>query len=716
MVGLAKLPRNFRYSAMLNIMPIFMIITAFSVETSNAADVLALRLTVPREPGSAMSVGAESIDAGLTAHLSKFVKVDKITVSQDPLKDLYNNKADIAVVSTASLSSGGAEEFAIFDLPFLFSGPSDTTAAQQQGAAGAVILSSLHKQGLVGLGFWNEGMSKLFGATVRDFDDLKGKRVCVIGSATAGYTADANGWAAEFATQSNRLSSQKASYVLVALGATPVNIESSNPPQNATSWQSTCRDTSDVIEATPMSIDTADLAPTTKSITSRGFRPLVYVVVMREQVWDALTSRVQQGLVEEVARSADAVNKDATNQELAALNSLYAKGFVLVSTNDKDTKGAEKAWRGAVGGRNAELLNLILSVTGQARQPPPPPPPTSIPEKHGEILNKDLNNNSKLLFATDRRDDNDKDPDPQYRFANAAGKLSYGVVSVNTDPDRRLTKSIGKTELRRIDVFTQEEFKKKFAAALADEGSKSVLIYVHGFWTTFMDAALSAKIFGDDLNLGKVIILYSWPSNGQPQLYLSDEDRVLAGRNDFIDFLKLVSSVAGVDNVSVFAHSMGARLTTFALDYMSANSTNSQPPIHQVVLAAPDIDVNTFSNELAAYGILVQKTTIYASAFDTALMCSEGIHSDRRVGQGGDSVFVSPGVDTIDASEVEKPPSWAGWLGSIPCIGGGHSYYIDNLSVQADIHELISLGVEPSQRHGLVRLSGKDYWVFKGAN
>ena len=65
-------------------------------------------------------------------------------------------------------------------------------------------------------------------------------------------------------------------------------------------------------------------------------------------------------------------------------------------------------------------------------------------------------------------------------------------------------------------------------------------------------------------------------------------------------------------------------------------------------------------------------------------MCSEGLHNDERVGLGGKNIFVSPGVDTIDASEVEKPPWWTpqALMLALPCIGGGHSYYIDNLSVQ----------------------------------
>jgi esterase/lipase superfamily enzyme/TRAP-type C4-dicarboxylate transport system substrate-binding protein len=730
---------------MLKTARILLILAALGIESSKAQDVLELRLTLPTGAGSAMLVGARSIKSGLTTHLSKFATVDKITLSQDPLKDLYDSKTDIAVVPTASLSSRGAEDFAIFDLPFLFSGPNNTTEAQLQGAAGAAILSSLHKQGLVGLGFWNEGMSQLFGATVRDFDDLKGKKVCILGSPTTNYLADAKSGVAEWAAESRRISSQNAGHVLVALGATPVSFETPvDPPRNTTSWQSTC-ETSDVVEATPTSVDaiyvssmTSYLGPTPKSISSRGFRPLVYTVVMRERVWESLTARVQQGLIEEVARSGEEVSDDATSQERIALKSLFGKGFEIAVAKDdiKDSTLAVKAWRGAAGYANANLLDLVLSETGQTQQPapapaPPPapmPPPASVPEKspvpspekHGEInRSKDLSVFPKLLFATDRKDDVERDPDPRFRFGNtpadAPGKLTYGVVSINADPDRRLAGSVGKTEIRSIDTLTKEEFRQKVLDDLNEESNRSVIIYVHGYWNTFREAALSAKILSDDLNLGSTVIFYSWPSNAQLQLYSSDEDRVVAGRNNFIEFVKMISDIAGADNVTVFAHSMGARLTTFALDYMSANLAKLLPPIHEVVLAAPDIDVSTFSNELPAYRVLVQKkATIYASNSDMALKCSEVFHNGRRVGQGGENVFVSPDVDTIDASEVERKPGFLDWL-SKPC-ARGHSYYIDNLSVQEDIHELIASGVDPPRRHRLVKKIGGDYWVFKGVN
>ena len=248
-------------------------------------------------------------------------------------------------------------------------------------------------------------------------------------------------------------------------------------------------DSSNLFESTPILVDAVDLSRKSIRITSSGFRPLVYVVVMREKDWDALTSRVQLGLTAEITKSAGEVTADATNRETSALTSLFKKGFVSVNTTEMDKSVPEGAWRAAFGDKQPEVTNLILWVAGQAGQIPPPEK-RLVPEKHGDI---EFSKTIPLLFATDRRDDYDTDQDARYRFANTPGKVSYGVASISTDPNRRSTEELGETELRNIDVFDVEEFKQKVATALKIYRNKSVLIYIHGYKTTFRDAALSAK-------------------------------------------------------------------------------------------------------------------------------------------------------------------------------------------------------------------------------
>ena len=225
-------------------------------------------------------------------------------------------------------------------------------------------------------------MTRLFGDEVRDLKDLQGKTVCVVGSATAGYAADANGLATQLASPSSKLSSQTVSSVLAALGAKTVTLDQTRSPA---SWQSKCLDSSNLFEFTPILVDAVDLSRKSFSITSSGFRSLVYVVVMREKDWDALTSRVQLGLTAEITKSAGEVTADATNRETSALTSLFKKGFVSVNTTEMDKSVPEGAWRAAFGDKQPEVTNLILWVSWPSLDKYRLQKKRLVPEKHGDI-------------------------------------------------------------------------------------------------------------------------------------------------------------------------------------------------------------------------------------------------------------------------------------------------------------------------------------------
>ena len=128
------LPRFFWYPAMLKIILLSVVIASLGIEPSNAADVQRLRLAVPNGPQSALLVGAQSIRDGVAANLSSFARIDDITVSQDPLSDLNDNKTDIAVVPTSSLSSDGVEKFGILTYRFSFRGKMVSTSAQARSS------------------------------------------------------------------------------------------------------------------------------------------------------------------------------------------------------------------------------------------------------------------------------------------------------------------------------------------------------------------------------------------------------------------------------------------------------------------------------------------------------------------------------------------------------------------------------------------------------
>ena len=69
------------------------------------------------------------------------------------------------------------------------------------------------------------------------------------------------------------------------------------------------------------------------------------------------------------------------------------------------------------------------------------------------------------------------------------------------------------------------------------------------------------------------------------------------------------------------------------------------------------LDHFTLNNSILAKA--TERLTLYASAHDRALFVSQTVHQGPRVGRATpDQLFLDAALDTIDASEIDKP----GWL------------------------------------------------------
>ena len=93
------------------------------------------------------------------------------------------------------------------------------------------------------------------------------------------------------------------------------------------------------------------------------------------------------------------------------------------------------------------------------------------------------------------------------------------------------------------------------------------------------------------------------------------------------------------------------------------------------------------------------RITLYFSPNDKALQASKIFHGQVRVGE---SLFVLPGVDTIDASAVDTSLL-------------GHSYVAASRSVLSDIFQLVSSNTEPSKRFAMRTLQSPQgtYYAFQ---
>jgi len=105
----------------------------------------------------------------------------------------------------------------------------------------------------------------------------------------------------------------------------------------------------------------------------------------------------------------------------------------------------------------------------------------------------------------------------------------------------------------------------------------------------------------------------------------------------------------------------------------------------EVVLAAPDVDVDVFRSSSDRLKGATKGVTLYASAADKALLASELKAGGPRAGSipsSGPLLF--PGIETIDATAVGDD-----------MFGLNHDVYSNARSVIDDIGRLLADGVHP---------------------
>lgn len=227
-------------------------------------------------------------------------------------------------------------------------------------------------------------------------------------------------------------------------------------------------------------------------------------------------------------------------------------------------------------------------------------------------------------------------------------------------------------------------------------------VFIHGFNTNFEQAILRAAKIGRDLGIGQGIGLFSWASQGSFLKYSTDETIVESSKYQLVSFLEKFVSEGSDLGINVIAHSMGCRLFLGALEILAERRSETLKGIHQVVLAAADVDVNLMSH-LAPHAVkYTARTTSYISDKDRALKLSGWRHSFPRVGITPPT-YVIEGMDTVLVNDL-KPDDFL-----------SHAYVETNRLIISDIHSILKHGLAPDSRHGLeVKLwEGLPYWKFR---
>lgn len=169
-------------------------------------------------------------------------------------------------------------------------------------------------------------------------------------------------------------------------------------------------------------------------------------------------------------------------------------------------------WRRVESLQRGGLLEDALATRAAIRVSP-------APNRRGDVPR---DGTWQLLFATDRRFF--EDVEPGFRLGATRGDMLFGAA--------RLTPAGGRVGLANLSVSRSAAgFERSIAQQLADAPTKELLLYIHGYNNTFVDAVTTAKGIIDVIGFTGVPVLFSWPSDGKALNYSADEEEVRTSRN-----------------------------------------------------------------------------------------------------------------------------------------------------------------------------------------
>lgn len=326
------------------------------------------------------------------------------------------------------------------------------------------------------------------------------------------------------------------------------------------------------------------------------------------------------------------------------------------------------------------------------------------------------NTSVEVFYGTDRQfvqTDIPRDTFNNIRSANeevTLGKVSVSIpmghkfgqlelpsvfnIQITPNPDQYVV-------LKSVTRLNSETFFSQLSRKVNASPKKDLFVFIHGFNTSFEEAALRTAQMAFDLKFPGAPVFYSWPAETILR-YAIAEKNVEWALPHLTTFLRDLAKKSGAEEIHLIAHSMGNRALTNALNQLAQKKMlEPNQTFQNVILAAPDVDQSLFRQIEKSVKSTARNITLYATSYDRALHISARIHKEPRLGQAGNLTVVSPMMDTIDATIVDTSLM-------------GHSYYGDNPSVVTDISQLVVRALPVNQRPSLIPkmlpTTGQRYW------
>lgn len=271
-----------------------------------------------------------------------------------------------------------------------------------------------------------------------------------------------------------------------------------------------------------------------------------------------------------------------------------------------------------------------------------------------------------ILVATTRA----RDPRPGVLFnGERSAKLDFATVTLTVPPTHKQgaiewpKQAPGNPNTDMVvheavyrDTDTQFVADLNTQLAKRPRGEKNVFLFVHGYNTMFSEALFRLTQMAHDADATAVPVLFTWASRGKTEDYVYDNNSATAARDNLERTLTLVGQ-SNAEKITIMAHSMGNWLTVEALRQMKmAGTLLPAKRVGNVILAAPDIDVDVFKSQLKRFGKPEKPFVVIVSHDDKALGISDFIAGGKqRLGAyNNDKELVALGAVVVDMTDVKS--------------------------------------------------------------
>lgn len=278
------------------------------------------------------------------------------------------------------------------------------------------------------------------------------------------------------------------------------------------------------------------------------------------------------------------------------------------------------------------------------------------------------------------------------------------------------------------------EFRTELQRHLAQSQDGEVMLYVHGFNETFATAAYTAAELCHFLGRAHACAFFTWPasaSGGFLTSYTRTTESAEYAVSHLTKTIRLIARTPGVKQLQLLAHSRGAAVLLSALRELAIQSIAAglEPAavfkIDNVILLSPDIDADVARQKIELFGsdpdlisrwsaarlprLYSGRLTIYTSPTDRALLVSTVLfRSRKRVGRLG--------PEDVPPAARDYFSKWKN-IDLIVYDGEatdhfGHSYFVSNPEVSADLIQLIRYGLAPGETGRPLVSTGGPTWKF----